>query len=141
MIANLCTAPKFISRLRKLGCRLALDDFGVGLSSFGYLKNLAVDYLKLDGCFVQNMISDNIDFAMVEAINQIGHTLEIKTIAEYVENHETLQAVRDIGIDYAQGYYICKPVPIEIGLFSDAALPNHPCSNDAADLSRQTSGS
>ncbi|MGB5538608.1 MAG: EAL domain-containing protein [Gammaproteobacteria bacterium] len=141
VIANLCTASKFISRLRKLGCRLALDDFGVGLSSFGYLKNLAVDYLKLDGCFVQNMISDNIDFAMVEAINQIGHTLEIKTIAEYVENHETLQAVRDIGIDYAQGYYICKPVPIEIGLFSDAAIPNHPCRNDAADLSRQTSGS
>ena len=140
VIANLCTASKFITRLRELGCRLALDDFGVGLSSFGYLKNLAVDYLKLDGCFVQNMVSDNIDYAMVEAINQIGHTLEIKTIAEYVENHETLEAVRDIGIDYAQGYYICKPVPIEIGLFSDAAIPNHPCKNET-NQSRQTSGS
>ena len=125
VIANLCNASLFISRLREMGCRLALDDFGVGLSSFGYLKNLAVDYLKLDGCFVQNMVSDNIDFAMVEAINQIGHTLKIKTIAEYVENRETLQAVRDIGIDYAQGYYISRPVPIELGLFRETARPAH----------------
>lgn len=132
VIANLCTTSKFISRLRGIGCRLALDDFGVGLSSFGYLKNLPVDYLKLDGCFVQNMISDNIDFAMVEAINQIGHTLKIKTIAEYVENRETLQAVRDIGIDYAQGYYISKPVPIEIALFSDTARPTHLCNDKPA---------
>lgn len=122
VIANLCMASKFITRLRELGCRLALDDFGVGLSSFSYLKNLAVDYLKLDGCFVQNMITDGIDYAMVRAINQIGHTMNIRTIAEYVENNETLQAVRDIGIDYAQGYYISKPVPMEIGLYSDGAL-------------------
>lgn len=138
VIANLCTATKFIARLRELGCRLALDDFGVGLSSFGYLKNLAVDYLKLDGCFVQNMISDNIDFAMVEAINQIGHTLNIRTIAEYVENRETLQAVREIGIDYAQGYYISKPVPIEIALFSEMVRPPHLCDDQPA-RSRQAS--
>lgn len=140
VIANLCTASKYISSLRKLGCRLALDDFGVGLSSFGYLKNLPVDYLKLDGCFVQNMISDNIDFAMVEAINQIGHTLQIKTIAEYVENRETLEAVREIGIDYAQGYYISKPVPIEIGLFSEMARPQH-LRDDTPGRSRQASAS
>ena len=139
VIANLCTASKFIYRLRELGCRLALDDFGVGLSSFGYLKNLAVDYLKLDGCFVQNMITDNIDFAMVEAINQIGHTLKIKTIAEYVENQETLQAVRGIGIDYAQGYYISKPVPIEMGLFSAAARPSH-LRDDQPERSRRAPG-
>jgi EAL domain-containing protein (putative c-di-GMP-specific phosphodiesterase class I) len=139
VIANLCTATKFISRLRELGCRLALDDFGVGLSSFGYLKNLAVDYLKLDGCFVQNMISDNIDFAMVEAINQIGHTMEMKTIAEYVENEATLQAVREIGIDYAQGYYISKPLPIEIGLFSEVIRPEH-LHTDPAAQARRASG-
>ncbi|TNF92710.1 MAG: EAL domain-containing protein [Gammaproteobacteria bacterium] len=119
VIANLSNASNFISTLRGMGCRFALDDFGVGLSSFSYLKNLPVDYLKLDGCFVQNMIADNIDLAMVEAINQVGHTMEIKTIAEFVEDEETLEAVRAIGVDYAQGYVISKPVPIEIGLYSD----------------------
>jgi diguanylate cyclase (GGDEF)-like protein/PAS domain S-box-containing protein len=119
VIANLSNASRFISTLREMGCRFALDDFGVGLSSFGYLKNLAVDYLKLDGCFVQNMVADNIDLAMVEAINQIGHTMDIKTIAEFVEDGETLEAVRAIGVDYAQGYVISKPVPIEIALCSE----------------------
>ena len=119
VIANLCNASKLISTLREMGCRFALDDFGVGLSSFGYLKNLAVDYLKLDGCFVKNMIRDNIDHAMVGAINQIGHTMNIKTIAEFVEDKETLEAVRKVGVDYAQGYYIAKPAPIEIGLNSE----------------------
>jgi diguanylate cyclase (GGDEF)-like protein/PAS domain S-box-containing protein len=118
VIANLCNASKLISTLREMGCRFALDDFGVGLSSFGYLKNLAVDYLKLDGCFVKNMVRDNIDHAMVKAINQIGHTMNIKTIAEFVEDEETLNAVREVGVDYAQGYFIAKPAPIEIGLNS-----------------------
>ncbi len=119
VIANLSNASHFISTLRGMGCRFALDDFGVGLSSFSYLKNLAVDYLKLDGCFVQNMVADNIDLAMVEAINQIGHTMNIRTIAEYVEDQETLKAVRAIGVDYAQGHMISKPVPIEIGLYNE----------------------
>jgi diguanylate cyclase (GGDEF)-like protein/PAS domain S-box-containing protein len=119
VIANLSNASRFISTFRDMGCRFALDDFGVGLSSFGYLKHLAVDYLKLDGCFVQNMVADNIDRAMVEAINQIGHTMDIRTIAEFVENAQTLDAIRQIGVDYAQGYFISKPVPIEIGLHSD----------------------
>ena len=119
VIANLCNASKLISTLREMGCRFALDDFGVGLSSFGYLKNLAVDYLKLDGCFVKNMVRDNIDHAMVRAINQIGHTMNIKTIAEFVEDQETLEAVREVGVDYAQGYFIAKPAPIEIGLNSE----------------------
>jgi EAL domain-containing protein (putative c-di-GMP-specific phosphodiesterase class I) len=118
VIANLSNASRFIATCREMGFRFALDDFGVGLSSFGYLKNLPVDYLKLDGCFVQNMTKDNIDLAMVEAINQIGHTMGIRTIAEFVENTDTLEAVRSIGVDYAQGYVISKPVPIEIALFS-----------------------
>ncbi len=116
VIANLCNASKLLSTLREMGCRFSLDDFGVGLSSFGYLKNLAVDYLKLDGCFVKNMVRDNIDHAMVMAINQIGHTMNIKTIAEFVEDQKTLDAVRKVGVDYAQGYFIAKPAPIEIAL-------------------------
>jgi diguanylate cyclase (GGDEF)-like protein len=119
VIANLCQATRLISQLRDMGCRFALDDFGVGLSSFSYLKNLAVDYLKLDGCFVKNMVNDNIDNAMAKAINQIGHTMNIRTIAEFVENEATLNAVRDIGVDYAQGYAIARPVPIEVGLYNE----------------------
>jgi EAL domain-containing protein (putative c-di-GMP-specific phosphodiesterase class I) len=119
VIANLSNASRFIATFRDMGFRFALDDFGVGLSSFGYLKNLPVDYLKLDGCFVQNMVKDETDRAMVEAINQVGHTMDIRTIAEFVENHETLEAVREIGVDYAQGYIISKPVPIEVGLYND----------------------
>jgi diguanylate cyclase (GGDEF)-like protein/PAS domain S-box-containing protein len=119
VIANLCHASTMISILRDMGCRFALDDFGVGLSSFSYLKNLSVDYLKLDGCFVKNMVNDPIDKAMVKAINQIGHTMNIKTIAEFVEDEATLHAVREIGVDYAQGYFVAKPTPIEAGLFSE----------------------
>jgi diguanylate cyclase (GGDEF)-like protein/PAS domain S-box-containing protein len=119
VIANLCNASKLIHTLRQMGCRFALDDFGVGLSSFGYLKNLPVDYLKLDGCFVKNMVRDNIDHAMVQAINQIGHTMGIKTIAEYVEDELTLEAVTEVGVDYAQGYIIAKPMPIEIALYNE----------------------
>ncbi len=119
VIENLCNASKLISTLREMGCRFALDDFGVGLSSFGYLKNLAVDYLKLDGCFVKNMVVDNIDQSMVKAINQIGHTMGIKTIAEYVEDEATLDAVRNVGVDYAQGFIIAKPIPIEIALYNE----------------------
>jgi EAL domain-containing protein (putative c-di-GMP-specific phosphodiesterase class I) len=128
VIANLCHASKMISVLRDMGCRFALDDFGVGLSSFSYLKNLAVDYLKLDGCFVNNMVNDPIDRAMVKAINQIGHTMNIKTIAEFVEDEATLHTVHEIGVDYVQGYIIAKPMPIEAGLFSapiQIDLPDH----------------
>ena len=126
VIANLCNAARMISILREMGCRFALDDFGVGLSSFGYLKSLPVDYLKLDGCFVKNMVNDTIDKAMVKAINHIGHTMDIKTIAEFVEDETTLQAVREIGVDYAQGYAIARPLPIEIGLYSKPSAITFP---------------
>ena len=132
VIANLCQASKMISVLRDMGCRFALDDFGVGLSSFSYLKNLAVDYLKLDGCFVKNMVNDTTDKAMVKAINQIGHALDIRTIAEFVENAATLKAVRSIGIDYAQGYIVAKPMPIEVGLYGDPITLDIPDGMDDA---------
>ena len=132
VIANLCQATKLISKLRDMGCRFALDDFGVGLSSFSYLKNLAVNYLKLDGCFVKNMVNDPIDKAMVKAINQIGHTMDIKTIAEFVENEATLKAVREIGVDYAQGYVIARPAPIEVGLYGDPVTVDIPVTDDSA---------
>jgi diguanylate cyclase (GGDEF)-like protein/PAS domain S-box-containing protein len=119
VIANLNTATNLISSLREMGCRFALDDFGVGLSSFGYLRNLSIDYLKVDGSFVKNMVNNKIDYEMVRAINQIGHTMDIMTIAEFVENEAILEAVRDLGVDYAQGYVISKPVPMEVALFGD----------------------
>jgi EAL domain-containing protein (putative c-di-GMP-specific phosphodiesterase class I) len=134
VIANLCQATKLISRLRDMGCRFALDDFGVGLSSFSYLKTLAVDYLKLDGCFVKNMVNDTIDGAMVKAINQIGHTMNIKTIAEFVETKEVLKLVHDIGVDYAQGYVVAKPAPIEVGLFGDPVTVDIPDTDENAPI-------
>jgi len=112
-VANLVKASHFISVLKDMGCRFALDDFGSGLSSFAYLKNLKVDYLKIDGCFVRDMMNDPIDSALVEAINQIGHIMGIQTIAEFVENSDIQQAVRKLGVDYAQGYGVARPAPLD----------------------------
>ncbi|RJG03810.1 EAL domain-containing protein [Noviherbaspirillum sedimenti] len=111
-IANLEQANALMVELKSMGCRFSLDDFGSGLSSFGYLKSLPVDYLKIDGTFVRDMAHDRIDAAMVEAINNIGHVMGIKTIAEWVENQETLEALRGIGVDYAQGYLFGRPQPL-----------------------------
>jgi len=90
-----------------------LDDFGSGLSSFGYLKNLPVDYLKIDGMFVKDIVDDPIDHAMVKSINEIGKVMGMKTIAEYVENEEIRTILMEIGVDYAQGYGVGKPQPFE----------------------------
>ena len=117
-ISNLSEAIHFISELKMLGCRFSLDDFGSGLSSFAYLKNLPVDYLKIDGGFIRGIVDSPIDCAMVESINHIGHVMEIKTIAEFVENDEIYKCIKDLGVDYAQGYNIAKPKPLT-DLFKD----------------------
>jgi diguanylate cyclase (GGDEF)-like protein/PAS domain S-box-containing protein len=111
-IANLAQAAQFMRSLKQIGCRFALDDFGSGMSSFAYLKNLPVDYLKIDGGFVKQIVDEPIDLAMVEAINHIGHVMGIQTIAEFVENETILEKVTAIGVDYAQGYSIAKPRPL-----------------------------
>ncbi len=112
-ISNLSTASSFISSLQELGCRFALDDFGCGLSSFGYLKNLSVDYLKIDGMFVKDIVTDPIDRAMVKSINEIGQVMGMRSIAEFVENDEIKHMLREIGVDYVQGYGIEKPRAFE----------------------------
>ena len=111
-ISNLSKAIRFISTLKGLGCMFSLDDFGSGMSSYGYLKNLQVDYLKIDGAFVKSMTKDKIDHAMVESINRIGHIMGIKTVAEFVENDEIYAQLGALGVDYAQGYGIHKPEPL-----------------------------
>ena len=112
-IANLSYATKFIHHLRERGCSFSLDDFGSGLSSFAYLKNLPVDYLKIDGLFVKDMLDDKVDLAMVRAINEVGHIMGKKTVAEFVENERTFKLLNELGVDYAQGYIISKPVPLD----------------------------
>ena len=112
-MSSLAAATHFIAELRRRGCRFALDDFGSGLSSFMFLKNLPVDYLKIDGQFMHNVTHDRIDRSMVEAIAQIGETMEIGTIAERVDSAQVLARLADIGIQYAQGHYIGAPLPVE----------------------------
>lgn len=116
-IANLPNAMRFISVLKEIGCLFVLDDFGQGLSSFGYLKNLPLDYLKIDGEFVREMVDDPIQAALVNSIREIGEVMGLRTIAESVEDEATLDALSEIGVDYAQGYYLARPQPF------DAALP------------------
>ncbi|MBF4208509.1 MULTISPECIES: EAL domain-containing protein [Pseudomonas] len=108
-IANLGSAIRFINELKGLGCRFSLDDFCAGMSSFAYLKHLPVDFLKIDGSFVKDMLDDPINRAMVEVINHIGHVMGKRTIAEFVETPLIEQALQEIGVDYAQGYLIERP--------------------------------
>ena len=108
-LADLQHVVKFIVTLKELGCRFSMDDFGSGLSSFGYLKHIPLDYLKIDGRLVKGMLTDPIDRAMVESINHIGHVMGLKTIAEWVEDVQTSELLKEIGVDYVQGYGIAKP--------------------------------
>ncbi|MEG4969182.1 EAL domain-containing protein [Microcoleus sp. B6-A1] len=111
-IANFEQARYFMGELKKIGCCFALDDFGSGLSSFAYLINLPVDYLKIDGAFVKNISHNLISQALVEGFNRIAHAMDLETIAEFVEDETILEKLREIGVDYAQGYGIARPVPI-----------------------------
>ncbi len=112
VVSRLDQATRFISLLKRRGFRFALDDFGTGMSSFAYLKSLPVDFLKIDGSFVRNMLNDPVDRAMVESINRIGHLMGLRTIAEYVESDQILEQLIDMGVDYAQGFGIVKPSPL-----------------------------
>ena len=112
-IANLERAAQMMNELRKLGCPIALDDFGSGMSSFAYLRTLPVDYLKIDGEFVKDMASDPIDHAVVESIQNIARVMGIKTIAESVENEAILTALTLVGVDYAQGFHLGRPMPLQ----------------------------
>ena len=111
-ISNLSRVAHFMTELKKQGCEFSLDDFGSGLSSFTYLKNLPVDYLKIDGHFIRNIMTDRIDQTMVNAITQVGNVMGIRTIAEHVESREVLDTLVSIGVEYAQGFFVAKPAPI-----------------------------
>ena len=113
-VQNLAAASRFISALRNLGCRFSLDDFGSGMSSFSYLKNLDVDFLKLDGAFVKDIDSDPVSLAMVRSINEVGHVTGKRTIAEFVENDAIFERLRTIGVDFAQGFGIDYPSPMTL---------------------------
>ncbi|MEH2129495.1 MAG: EAL domain-containing protein [Nostoc sp.] len=114
-IANLNKGKQFIESLQRMGCSFALDDFGVGMSSFAYLKSLPVDYLKIDGSFIRNIIENPVDNAIVTAMTHISSVMGIKTIAEFVENDAILERIRALGIDYAQGNGIALPRPLGSG--------------------------
>ncbi len=109
-ISNLENAVDFMNRMKIIGCKFSLDDFGTGLSSYSYLRNLPVDYVKIDGVFVKDLENNPSDYAVVKSINEIGHYMGKKTIAEYVENDAILKLLTEIGIDYGQGYGIEKPL-------------------------------
>ena len=111
-IANLSRAMVFMRALKERGCQFALDDFGSGLSSFAYLKTLPVDYLKIGGAFVKDIVDDEVDLAMVRSINDVGKVMGKRTIAEFVESEAILEKLREIGVDHAQGYGTGRPAPI-----------------------------
>ncbi|MCK5812660.1 MAG: EAL domain-containing protein [Cocleimonas sp.] len=112
-VSNLKLAEKFIETLRARGSSFSLDDFGTGVSSYGYLRSLNVDYLKIDGIFIKDILSDNVARAMVQSIVQVGHTMGLKIIAEYVENDAIVEMLRIVAIDYGQGYGISRPKPLD----------------------------
>ncbi|MSP86995.1 MAG: EAL domain-containing protein [Methylotenera sp.] len=119
VITNLNKARQFMWTLREIGCRFSLDDFGSGLSFFVYLKDLEVDFLKIDGMFVKAITNNKVDRAMVESINNVGHMMGMHTIAEFAETDEILKVLREIDVDYAQGYAVTEPE-----LFDDAFYVN-----------------
>jgi EAL domain-containing protein (putative c-di-GMP-specific phosphodiesterase class I) len=112
-VRDLDRAQALISRMRSLGCSFALDDFGTGFCSFNYLRTLDVDYFKIDGSFVRDLESSSLSMAVIRSITDIAHVLDKKTIAEHTENDAIFSSLRDLGVDFAQGYGIHRPEPIE----------------------------
>jgi EAL domain-containing protein (putative c-di-GMP-specific phosphodiesterase class I) len=112
-VSNLHKAQIFIDQLRARGCRISLDDFGAGLSSFAYLKNFNVDTLKIDGGFIRDITDNRISESMVAAITQVAKVMQLQTVAEYVENKETWELVKTLGVDFAQGHAVGKPLLFE----------------------------
>lgn len=110
-VSNFSLAIHLIQEFRRFGCRFALDDFGSGLSSYNYLKHLPADCLRIDGSFVRDMVQNALDRAIVESANQVAHAIGIMTVAEWVEDRDTLELLRRIGVDFVQGYVIEKPQP------------------------------
>lgn len=111
-VRNLAQVTRFIGQLREAGCKIALDDFGSGMSSFGYLKNLPVDIIKIDGSFIRDLATDTMSQAIVRAVTDIGHQRGLEVIAEWVTSAQTLDVLAEIGVDYAQGYVLHKPEPV-----------------------------
>lgn len=118
-ITNITQAITFIHSIRELGCKVALDDFGSGMSSFAYLKQLPVDILKIDGMFIRNILTDPIDLAMVKSVNDIAHLLGLKTVAEFVETEAIQTEIQKLGVDFSQGYLFGRPKPLEKLILSD----------------------
>jgi len=121
-VTNLADAAIFIAAVRAAGVKVALDDFGAGASSFGYLKTLPVDYLKIDGQFIRDLTQDPLDDAAVRCFTDVARVVGVKTVAEFVEQPDVLARLRQIGVDYAQGYLIHRPEPIEM-LIQEALVP------------------
>jgi diguanylate cyclase (GGDEF)-like protein len=120
-VENLQKAQLFMDELKKIGCKFSLDDFGTGLSSFAYLKLFAVDKLKIDGSFIKDLAENEVSRSMVSAISEIARVMNIETVAEYVENEATLEIVRELGIDWAQGYHVGEPLRLGT-LFGDSSV-------------------
>jgi EAL domain-containing protein (putative c-di-GMP-specific phosphodiesterase class I) len=123
-VVNWEGATRFIQELRARGCRFALDDFGSGMSSFGYLKNLPVDFIKIDGRFIRDITKDDSDVVVVDAINRVAHLMGKRTIAEFVADDAILAKLRELGVDFAQGYAIHAPEPIVGGSATGASVAN-----------------
>jgi EAL domain-containing protein (putative c-di-GMP-specific phosphodiesterase class I) len=113
-IANQDLVKLFMKEMKRLKIKFALDDFGTGLSSLTYLKQFPVDYLKIDGSFIKDILTDKVDKTLVESINDMAHSMGLKTVAEYVESKEILNMLELMQVDYAQGYYIQKPTKVEL---------------------------
>lgn len=119
-ISNMSHATEFMRKVKALGFSFALDDFGVGTSSLAYLKTLPVDYLKIDGSFIRNIVNDSIDRAMVDTINRVGHIMGLLTVGEYAESQSVIDELRSLGVDFAQGYAVARPQPLPVPRFTSS---------------------